>query len=101
MANGVQESNFCSRLWSATCHEARFRWENDKCGLYLFAIGIIIYASYIAMMAHPSIAASSWSITTNPAMLVLGIGVIGITMPIIGYGGNLIKRVYQKTMHPE
>jgi hypothetical protein len=103
MAIRVQERSFCSRLWSATCHEARFRWENDKCGLYLFAIGIIICSSFFAMLLHPSFApCATWSYyATNPALLILGIGVLGAFAPIIGYAGHLIQKVYQKTMHPE
>lgn len=103
MASGIQERNFCSRLWSATCDEAKFRWKKDKCGVYLFAIGIIVTIAFFAMLLHPSFAScANWSYyTANPALLVLGIGVLGMIVPIMGCAGYLITKVYLRAMRPE
>jgi hypothetical protein len=101
MAYRVQE-NFCSRLSAAIYHEARFRWQNDKSGIYLFAIGVIVCSAYIAMMTHPSFAScANWSYySTNPALLILGLGVSGMVIPLVECMGYLVKRVYQRTMLP-
>jgi hypothetical protein len=103
MATQVQERNFCSRLWTATCHEAKFRWNKDKCGLYLFAIGIILASSFLVMVNHSSFASCmTWNYyMTNPAILVVGISIAGTIPATVGYGGYLLLRIYEKTMHPE
>lgn len=103
MAHEIQQRSFCSRLLSATCHEIRFRWERDKSGLYLLAIGIILIASTIALLSQPSFTpCMTWNYcTTNPAFLVFAISLAGTTPVLLGYGGSLLFRIYRKTAHPE
>lgn len=103
MAHEIQERSFCSHLWSATCQEAKFRWKNEKTSLYLFALGIIIYTSFILMLSHPSFAmCTNWSYcATNPSIIFLSLGVAGTAIPLVGYLGHIVSRIYQRTMHPE